>query len=354
MTAPSSAQTGPCARLASLAMHVLFAAMASLPALIRAETRLSVENESLRITLAVDRTAYIEDFTSKSQGRNLVARTAPQAPVPLFQVDIYQNMRPTTLGPSQADELRLTRIDSQTLEVRAEFRAFALTVRQRLELKRGSPTGSFSLTCRLEKPGCRVGLVRLPGLGLALDAVPGATVLLPLADGALLHQPLDHLDDGEKRSINYPGMASVQLMAAYDDRGGALAFSADAKGHFKMLTLQRYGKQLVLTFENVLYHLDPPEIALPYTVEVGAFQGGWEGAADVYKEWARKQAWCRTLLQDRVLPASLRETRFTLGVNLREGGPGSKAIDRTPGIPAWAQGCWSLRTPARGWRTPQS
>ncbi|HKP94546.1 MAG TPA: DUF6259 domain-containing protein [Fibrobacteria bacterium] len=296
-----------------------------------------MENEFLRITLTVGKSAFIEDFTSKSQGRNLAAPMEPRSLVPLFQVDLYRNGAPTTLGPDQADALKLVRIDSQTVEVRAEFRAFGLTVRQKLELKRGSRTGSFSMACKLDGPGFRLGVARLPGLGLSLDAGSEATALLPVADGALLHQPVDRLKDGEKRSYNYPGLASVQLLAAYDKRGGALAFAADGKGDFKMLVIQRYGKRLVLTFENVLYHLDPPDVALPYTVEIGAFEGGWERAADIYKQWAVKQPWCRTLLQDRKLPPALGDTRFTLGANLRECVKCTQPTNRVADVPKLAQ-----------------
>lgn len=305
-----------------------------------AESRLTVENEFLRITLAADRSAYIDEFISKSQGRNLVAPIARLSPVPMFQVDLYRNGTPTTLGPAQADKLDLARIDSQTIELRAYFRAYGLTVRQRLELKRGYATGSFSMGFKLTEPGYRLGVARLPGLGLLLDAGPEATVLLPIADGALLRQPIENMKNGEKRTLNYPGMASIQLLAAYDKRGGLLAFTADGRGDFKMLVMERFGKQLVLTFENVLYHLNPPDLSLPYTVEIGAFEGGWERAADVYKLWAVKQSWCRTLLKDRKSPSVMGETRFTLGVNLREGGKNEKAINRIPEIPSLIKG-WS-------------
>ena len=306
--------------------------------LAKADQRLSLENEFLHITLKVEKkNAVVEEFTSKAQGRDLAAH---ESSIPLFQVDLYQGSKPVTLDPRQASDLQLAKIDSETIELRAEFPRFGLSVRQRMQLKRSYPTASFSMNFKLTGKGYRLGVARMPGLGLSLNADEEKSVLLPIADGALLENPASRLKEGEKRSYNYPGLASAQLMAAFDKRGGVVYFAADGQGNFKMLTVMRYGKVLVLTFENVLYHLDPPDISMPYTVEVGAFEGGWERAADIYKLWATKQSWCKTLLQDRKMPLDLNSTSFSLGLNLREGGMDEKATNRISEIPAAVKG-WS-------------
>lgn len=306
--------------------------------LARAEQRLSIENQYLHITVGAGaRHASFEDFTSKSQGRNL---TTPDSPIPLFQVDLYQGSKPVTLAPADADDIALTQSDPQTLELRAGFPRYGLTVFQTLRLKPGSQTVSISMRFRITDKAYRIGVARLPGIGLSLDTGPGTAVLLPIADGALLKDPGDHLKNGLKKSWNYPGLASNQLMAAYDARGGVLCYAADGQGNFKLLNLMRYGKQLVLTFDIVLYHLDPPDIAVPFTVELGAFDGGWERAADIYKLWAKNQPWCRTKLHDRRLPADLDSTSFSIAVNLREGAMDDKATNRIAEIPA-AVKSWS-------------
>jgi hypothetical protein len=305
-----------------------------------ADQELSLDNEFLHLTVSANVIhASIWEFVSKSQHRNLAS---PDSPVPLYQVDLYLGGKAVTLDPSQSDGNFLTKPDSQTLELRSEFKRYGLTVSQTLRLKPGSPTVSISMRFRLKDPGYRIGVARMPGIGLSLDAGPDAAVLLPVADGALLKDPLEHLKNGGKLSYNYPGMASAQLLAAYDRKGGVLCYAADGQGNFKMLNVMRFGKQLVLTFENVLYHLDPPDIAVPYTVELGAFEGGWERAADVYKLWARNQAWCRTPLRDRKLPKELDTTAFSLSLNLREGQNDDKATNRIPEIPSavksWSDG----------------
>jgi Domain of unknown function (DUF6259) len=304
----------------------------AMPCIASAQKKILVENEFLRIGLRIGHeTAYIEEFTSKSQGRNLVVPVVVTSPVPIFQIDIYQGAKPITLVPKQADKLELSQTDSETIELRADFRMYGLTVRQKLRLKSGSPTASFSINFNLLKPGYRVGIVRMPGLGLLLETGSKTAILLPIADGALLNNPAVTLKDGEKRSFNYPGLASAQMMAAYDSRGGMVFYAADGRGEFKTLTARRYGKQLVLAIECVLYHKDPPNIELPYSIEVGTFEGSWERAADIYKLWARKQTWCRTLLKDRKLPASLSDASFTLGLNLR-GEKGDNRILQVPKI----------------------
>lgn len=301
-----------------------------------AETARTLENGHLRITLkASGKAAYIEEFHAKAQGRNLAAAD----PVPLFQVDLYRDGRPETLDPARADRLDLVRIDSGSVELRAEFKAYGLTVRQRVTLRPDSPMAEMTMGFRLANPAYRVGLARLPGLGLRLDAGPESAVLLPVADGMVVENPGNLIQDGEKRSFNYPGMASAQLMAAYDGKGGLAAFPADSRGDFKMLTVRRHGGRLLLVFECVLYHLDPPEVELPYAVMLGAFRGGWEHAADLYKAWAKRQPWCARTLPARRLPEALGRTAFSLGVNLRVG-EGAEGRDRTRDIPALARG-WS-------------
>lgn len=316
-----------------LMMAFLLAAGTAIP---RAEDRLSLENEFLRVTLrAGPRSAGVEEFFSKSQGRNL---TSKDSRVPPFQVDLYRGGKPITLDPAQAEGNFLAKTDSQTVELRSEFPGYGLTVRQSVRLKPGSPTASVSMRFKLTGKGYRIGVARMPGIGLSLNTGPEAAVVLPIADGALLENPTEHLRDGVKRSYNYPGLASAQMMAAYDGRGGVLCYAADGQGDFKQLTLMRYGKLLILTFENVVYHLDPPDIVVPYSVELGAFEGGWQRAADLYKQWARKQDWCRAPLHGRNLPADLAATSFSLGLNLREGGMDAKATNRIAEIPAVVRG----------------
>ncbi len=310
------------------------------PTAANADQSLSLENEYLHLTVKVTpKSAILEEFSSKSQKRNLVV---PQSSIPLYQIDLYKGNKPVTLDPSQASSLELRSVDSQTIELKAEYSKYELTARQQIRLKPKSLTASFSMSFKLTKPEYRIGIARMPGIGLELDKEKESSILLPVADGAILENPAKVLKDGEKRSYNYPGLASAQLLAAYDKQGGMVFFAADGGGNFKLLILQRFGKQLILTFENILYHLDPPNINLPYTIEVGAFDDGWERAADIYKLWARNQSWCQKLLINRKMPSDINGNTFTLGLNLREGGMDDKATNRLPEIPgivkSWSKG----------------
>ena len=137
-------------------------------------------------------------------------------------------------------------------------------------------------------------------------------VLLPVADGQLIMNPLANMGDGEVRRYDYPGIASAQVMAAYDNQGGIVTYADDGDGNYKGLNIRRYGKGLLLLYEHITYQEDDLLVRVPYAVELGTFEGGWERAADVYKNWAVKQKWCRTKLEDRDLPAHLKGPSFFL------------------------------------------
>ena len=196
--------------------------------------------------------------------------------------------------------------------------------------------------CRLSGPALECGIEVKNGSPLALQAVrfPAVEfpvrlgesadddrVLLPKCDGALLENPEANLQ-GSNVS-NYPGTASVQVLAFYDSTAGIRVTALDGGGYRKSIGVIRRGQGLGLQMVHYPEVAAGRDFALPYEVEMAAFHGDWETAAADYRKWAVKQKWCRKRLDERIaeLPNWLREMPFFYNMSVR-----GQTADNTPGL----------------------
>jgi hypothetical protein len=99
---------------------------------------------------------------------------------------------------------------------------------------------------------------------------------------------------------NYPGQfASTQLMAYYNSAGGLYLACDDATGLPKFIRPLLEEDGVTMGLGHYPGICGPGETTLPYNVVVGTFHGDWYAAAEIYRDWAMKQSFCRTKLVDR-------------------------------------------------------
>jgi len=296
-----------------------------------------LENANLRIVVGATGGAHLAAFAARPQGRELLR---PGSRTPLYQIEIGRGREVLTVDAGQADSTRLDRPDAGTVVVTSLHARYGLEVVNTIRLVGAATAAELLTEVRRQGDEPSIRIIRTPGLAVPLVGGHGApSALLPVADGEVIGDLAAALRDGETRGWNYPGMASAQLMALYDARGGVVLWAADATGQFKRLALRRVGGDALAYFEHVTVHLKGPRVGVPYPVRIAAFEGGWERAADRYREWADTQPWCARRQEARVLPEALRLPSFFLGVSVREA-KGAEAIDRSAAIPAYAA-AWS-------------
>ncbi len=108
-------------------------------------------------------------------------------------------------------------------------------------------------------------------------------------------QLLDSQGNPRRWEWSYPGILSMQCLALSTPDGAGLYIACDdTAGHLKDFAVFGGGETgLNLEIVHELERRAPSDdrCALPYSVSVGAFQGGWFEAATLYRSWATNQTW---------------------------------------------------------------
>ena len=110
-----------------------------------------------------------------------------------------------------------------------------------------------------------------------------------------------------------PGYLTAQFATYYDENAGFYSAAEDGAGYTKRLEFQRqYNDAFLCQWTHIDF--DEGRFELPYDVVTAGFDAApgrpveWYDAADLYKEWALKQSWCRKRLVDRDdLPAWVKD-----------------------------------------------
>lgn len=164
----------------------------------------------------------------------------------------------------------------------------------------------YSLTCPI------VTGVFIPG-----QAASGECLVCPcLGEGYLFHDPYPMVDGltvktgtGPDRLMEgmggisqmSPGGASLQMMLYYNDLSGLYMAAHDGLGDVKLFNVgpdKEFGGNPSLS----VTHMPQRGSGIAYETVVGVFEGDWYDGTDIYKAWARKQFWSKTLLKDRPMP----------------------------------------------------
>ncbi len=152
--------------------------------------------------------------------------------------------------------------------------------------------------------------------------------------------------EGATRRFDQPGSLAAGFGCCYDDAGGVYTAAYDREGYQKGLFLTRTASRLDVGWLHPCFQRD--RFRLAYDVVLGGFASpekdrptDWRDAADLYKSWAVKQAWCaKTFAQRDDLPAWLKQgpamVRFTRAW-----------LAEPESIEAWYRDYWQKEFPAR-------
>lgn len=131
-------------------------------------------------------------------------------------------------------------------------------------------------------------------------------LLYPLHDGGMVVDPYKTMMGRTLRST-YPGPLSCQVMAFYDPDGGLLMASLDPTGQVKRL-LAEGGLNVCLGVSQLRPQIPGADVVVDEPVVMGVFKGPWHAAAEVYRKWAHRQAFCAVPLHTNPdFPAKLRQ-----------------------------------------------
>ena len=82
----------------------------------------------------------------------------------------------------------------------------------------------------------------------------------------------------------YPGSASMQFMAYYNEAGGLYIGAEDAESNLKTLEYASYHGGIRLE-TRVFTNGAIDKYQMPYGVKTGIFAGNWQDAAEIYRNW---------------------------------------------------------------------
>ncbi|MCX6906665.1 MAG: DUF6259 domain-containing protein, partial [Verrucomicrobia bacterium] len=215
-----------------------------------------------------------------------------------------------------------------------------LTVTCKFWLEKGSPNLLGRIAVRSQEP-CRIAEVRFPLVTLRLPFAGNGEedrVLWPECDGTLLSNPSVNRPD---RQFRYPGVASMQMMAAFDPAAGLSLAARDREAHMKTFCTRRSGKGLELSIAHVLPQSPVSQWELGYDVALAGLRPSaglkkitWEAAADLYRKWAVRQPWCGQTMAQRVaagnIPKWITEPTLVFTYSLRGQMQDGKPGDRLP------------------------
>lgn len=259
-----------------------------------------IENHALRAQWETGQGRMVS-LVDKATGREFLD---PAAALTAYAV------QPSASGNSisglDASAVRVSRQDAAVIIETEHRQPTPLRIRCRFWLEGETPCLLGRMSIASEQP-LSLAAVRFPQVGLRLPfSGTGAEdcVLLPYCDGCLVRNPLAA---ALNHQLAYPGGASMQMMAAFDRAAGVCLTCRDSTAYTKKLCVSREKKTLTLAVS----HLTPQTAATTWETPCDTAlttihgQGGpnsttWETAADVYRQWAVRQPWCRQTLAQRV------------------------------------------------------
>ncbi|MFZ2640670.1 MAG: DUF6259 domain-containing protein, partial [Verrucomicrobiia bacterium] len=294
----------------------------------------TLETDTTRIGFDPDRNGAIVSLVDKATGRDFAA---PKAVAPLLYELSFTNA-PSLTETATAD-VTVKRDGNSVVITAARHTNAAVAVECRFRTEPGSPLIFGRIAVRNDS-GHALTNVRFPALAWPkqLGTSPEREFLvLPRNDGCLIQSPASI---GWLPSAPYPGSASMQFLAHYDDTAGLYAASYDSRCYTKSFGVEKRGD----VFRMAMMHRPPiqarGEWHTEYDVAIGTFRGDWQTAADIYKKWALKQPWCRRTLAQRVaggdVPRWLTEPSLFYAYSLRGEVEPKKIGNRLPSVPQQA------------------
>lgn len=299
-------------------------------------TIVTLETDATRIGFDPARHGAIVSLVAKASGREFAA---PTTTAPLLYELRFTNAPAATLTEADATDTTVKREGDSVVITAARHRNAAVAVECRFRTEPGSPLIHGRIRVRNETSGALTA-VRFPALAWSnqLGASPDREFLvLPRNDGCLVQSPATA---AWLPSSPYPGSASMQFLAHYDDTAGLYAATYDSQAFNKQFGVQKDKNALRLALQHFPPIQPRSEWQMAYDAVLGTFRGDWQTAVDIYKQWALKQPWCRRTLAQRValgdVPRWLTEPSLFYAYSLRGNLPGAKSGNRLPAVPTQA------------------
>lgn len=121
----------------------------------------------------------------------------------------------------------------------------------------------------------------------------------PGMGGRLYHNMWHKITNNPARGVYPSSFATMQFVSFYDERKGGFYLSTqDDKGNHKKFSLIHKDKFLVWKVEHFPVSSGNSKIGVNYPIIFKTYKGGWQKAADIYKDWALKQPWTEKTLAE--------------------------------------------------------
>lgn len=86
----------------------------------------------------------------------------------------------------------------------------------------------------------------------------------------------------------YPGIVQTQMMAYYDGLHGLYLAAHDKEGNVKAIDWFTEGEGICLQFRHFTGAREGENYYMPFPMVMDTFEGGWQAAADLYRDWAEE------------------------------------------------------------------
>lgn len=302
-----------------------------------------LEGKSISLTLNAEKGLIISEIQSPSMNFKI---PMDQHSIPLYQVELVVGSKRKVIDATKVKDIEVLENSKSRIKLKCIHPQEGLTATVTAELNGEQNAVLFYFSGSLSQENSRFGLVRYPNFPTKVAKDEDFDLVLPLADGQIRSNILTHFKDGQRKEYPYPGLVSAQMLAGMTQQKGALVFARDAQGNYKQIEVLRSGKNVVYTFQNILYHDKSNSVSIPYPLQVSLFDQGWQSAARIYKKWAIQQSWSQRLLEKKLTQIPILKAPFVLGVNLMTPGSKGEPLSQYSAIPRVVQS-WSdaLGTP---------
>ncbi|MBI5396013.1 MAG: hypothetical protein HZA91_12020 [Verrucomicrobia bacterium] len=292
---------------------------------------ITLETDTTRIGFDPARNGAIVSLVDKASGKEFAASPA----VPLLYELRFTNAPPDATLVTDADAVDVTvkREGGEVVIAAPRHKNAAVSVECRFRTERGSPLIHGRIAVRGGEK-FTLAAARFPALAWKKQLGPSPErefLVLPRNDGCIVQAPGKA---GWLPTAPYPGSASMQFIACYDDTAGLYAACWDKQAFAKQIGVEKGRDSLRLAFLHYPTREPRREWRLEYDVVLGTFRGDWQTAADIYKSWAVNQPWCRRTLAQRVadgdVPKWLAEPSLFYAYSLRGMDEQQQWINRLP------------------------
>lgn len=261
---------------------------------------LGIGNSSMEVRLDPGSRGAIRSVIDRASGRDFIAGSAPGT---LFRITVAGADGKTRelVAADAASWQHAAAGDELVLRYRSlGGQEFHVECRVRLGPKDTLSRWRISIENR---SGWGIRTVAYPVLVAAKHLGPEAEddrILSPgHSSGELrISQGLPNPFPGGSRAM-YPGRAQAQFLAYYDRVAGLYLATYDGAGNPKRLGFTAPASGIDLSVDHEVWGRPGVNWTMPYDFVLGTFHGDWHAAADIYRDWARRQPWCSRKLSER-------------------------------------------------------